>query len=30
VQSPNWCLVPEDERLQIVDISEVREQEDGS
>ncbi|KAL6634561.1 hypothetical protein ACP70R_027232 [Stipagrostis hirtigluma subsp. patula] len=29
VQSPNWCLVPEEERLQIVDISEVREQEDS-
>ncbi|XP_004952795.1 tubulin-folding cofactor C isoform X3 [Setaria italica] len=30
VQSPNWCLVPEEERLQIVDISEVHEQEDDS
>ncbi|KAL6899227.1 hypothetical protein ACP4OV_005885 [Aristida adscensionis] len=26
VQSPNWCLVPEEERLQMVDISEVHEQ----
>ncbi|XBH87384.1 hypothetical protein VPH35_074851 [Triticum aestivum] len=28
VQSPNWCLVPEEERLPIVDISEVQEKED--
>ncbi|OEL24541.1 Tubulin-folding cofactor C [Dichanthelium oligosanthes] len=28
VQSPNWCLVPEEERLQTVDISEIRELED--
>ncbi|KAM3315988.1 hypothetical protein ACQJBY_034233 [Aegilops geniculata] len=28
VQSPNWCLVPEEERLPIVDISEVQERED--
>jgi hypothetical protein len=26
VQSPNWCLVPEEERLPTVDISEVQEQ----
>lgn len=25
VQSPNWCLVPEEERIQVVDISQVRE-----
>jgi tubulin-specific chaperone C len=24
VQSPNWCLVPEEERIQVVDISQVR------
>ncbi|KAJ1279523.1 hypothetical protein BS78_04G162700 [Paspalum vaginatum] len=30
VQSPNWCFVPEEERLQAVDISEGHEQEDGS
>ncbi|RLM80401.1 tubulin-folding cofactor C [Panicum miliaceum] len=30
VQSPNWCLVPEEERLQTVDISEIHEQEDDS
>jgi hypothetical protein len=30
VQSPNWCLVPEEERLQTVNISEVHEQEDDS
>ncbi|WVZ99346.1 hypothetical protein U9M48_044667 [Paspalum notatum var. saurae] len=30
VQSPNWCLVPEGERLQTVDISEVCEQGDGT
>ncbi|CAM0945662.1 unnamed protein product [Alopecurus aequalis] len=28
VQSPNWCLVPEGERLLTVDISEVQERED--
>ncbi|GJM85261.1 hypothetical protein PR202_ga01696 [Eleusine coracana subsp. coracana] len=27
VQSPNWCLVPEEERMQVVDISQVRDQE---
>ncbi|XP_062225994.1 tubulin-folding cofactor C-like [Phragmites australis] len=30
VHSPNWCLVPEEERMQIVDISEVHELEDDS
>ncbi|CAN6244700.1 unnamed protein product [Urochloa humidicola] len=30
VQSPNWCLVPEEERLQTVDISEIHEHEDDS
>uniref|UniRef100_A0A0D9VH35 C-CAP/cofactor C-like domain-containing protein n=1 Tax=Leersia perrieri TaxID=77586 RepID=A0A0D9VH35_9ORYZ len=30
VQSPNWCLVPEEERLQIIDISDVQEGDDGS
>ncbi|WVZ75035.1 hypothetical protein U9M48_023131 [Paspalum notatum var. saurae] len=30
VQSPNWCLVPEEERLQAVDISEAREQGDDT
>uniref|UniRef100_A0A0E0K149 C-CAP/cofactor C-like domain-containing protein n=1 Tax=Oryza punctata TaxID=4537 RepID=A0A0E0K149_ORYPU len=25
VQSPNWCLVPEEERLQTIDISDVQE-----
>ncbi|KAF0932162.1 hypothetical protein E2562_008693 [Oryza meyeriana var. granulata] len=28
VQSPNWCLVPEEERLQTIDISDVQERED--
>ncbi|CAL5057719.1 unnamed protein product [Urochloa decumbens] len=27
VQSPNWCLVPEEERLQTIDISEIHEHE---
>ncbi|TVU01087.1 hypothetical protein EJB05_53477, partial [Eragrostis curvula] len=27
VQSPNWCLVPEEERIPVVDISHVRDQE---
>ncbi|OEL24498.1 Tubulin-folding cofactor C [Dichanthelium oligosanthes] len=30
VQSPNWCLVPEEERLQTVDISEIHEREHDS
>ncbi|KAF0927445.1 hypothetical protein E2562_033493 [Oryza meyeriana var. granulata] len=30
VQSPNWCLVPEEERLQTIDISDVQEREDGN
>ena len=28
VQSPNWCLVPEEERMLIADISEVPKRED--
>jgi hypothetical protein len=30
MQSPNWCLVPEEEWFQTVNISEVHEQEDDS
>ncbi|KQJ99892.1 tubulin-folding cofactor C [Brachypodium distachyon] len=30
VQSPNWSLIPEEERLQTVDISEVQAREDSS
>ncbi|CAN6278850.1 unnamed protein product [Urochloa humidicola] len=30
VQSPNWCLVPEEERSQTIDISEIHEHEDYS
>uniref|UniRef100_A0A0E0CLZ7 C-CAP/cofactor C-like domain-containing protein n=1 Tax=Oryza meridionalis TaxID=40149 RepID=A0A0E0CLZ7_9ORYZ len=30
VQSPNWCLVPEEERLQSIDISDVQEREDDN
>ncbi|KAG8071055.1 hypothetical protein GUJ93_ZPchr0006g45064 [Zizania palustris] len=28
VQSPNWCLIPEEERLQTIEISDVQDRED--